>query len=115
MGLLECKDVSELTGKEWKLIPWDKPDTPEDKKRNRCDVLKQTTKEWLLANYFDAFSPISSWGRLDETGWKEKGEMGWWGANDATPESTKSHISGLNKWLQNGNQEDWLIVCDCHI
>ena len=115
LGLLDCKDNSELDGKEWKVRYWDDKDTPEDKKRNRCDVLKHTTKEWLLQNCYDAFTPISTWVRLDETGWKEKGEMGWWGANDATPESTRAHANGLTEWLKNGNQEDWIIVCDCHI
>lgn len=116
LGLVDCKDVSELTGKEWKVRMWDDENTPEDRKRNRCDVLKQTTKDWIVQNYYDAFTPISTWARLDaESGWKEKGEMGWWGANDATPESVKVHASGLKDWLKKGNQEDWLIIVDCHI
>ena len=96
VGIITCEDVSELKGNEWKVVFWDKPGTPENEKRNRCDVLKLATKEWLINNHYDAFSPISTWARLDENGWKEKGEMGWWGVSDATPESTKAHAkSGL--------------------
>jgi hypothetical protein len=115
LGLLDCKDVSELTGNEWKVIYWDKPDTPEDKKRHRCDVLKFTTMDWLVKNCFDAFSPVSTWAMLDDSGWKEKGKMGWWACNDATPESTREHAKGLVDWLKSGNQEDWLIIVDAHI
>jgi hypothetical protein len=115
LGLLDCCDVSELKGNEWKVHYWDTPDTPEDRKRNRCDVLKPTTKEWLLQNCSDAFSPISTWARLDAEGWKEKGEMGWWASSDATPESTRAHASALKDWLKKGNQNDWLVVVDCHI
>jgi hypothetical protein len=108
--------VSELTGKEWKVIPWDKEGTPESERRNRCDVLRQTTKEWLLANCFDYFSPISSWARMDSKyGWKEKGEMGWWAANDSTPETVQKHVQGQREWIKEGDQEDWLIIVDCHI
>jgi len=53
LGILDCKDNKELTGKEWKVHYWDSPDTPEDKRRNRCDVLTQTTKEWLLQNCYN--------------------------------------------------------------
>lgn len=115
LGLLDCKDNKELDGTEWKVRYWDDNDTPEDKKRNRCDVLKNTTKEWLLKNCYDSFTPLSTWARLDDAGWQSKGEMGWWGANDATPEKTREHANGLTEWLKNGDQEDWLVVVDCHI
>lgn len=115
LGLLECKEVKELTGQEWKVVYWNKPYTPEEQKRNRCDVLKPTTKEWLIANCFDAFSPLSSWARLDTNGWQEKGQMGWWGVGSDTPESTQKYASGLREWLAQGDQNDWLVVIDCHI
>lgn len=35
--------------------------------------------------------------------------------NDATPESTREHASGLKAWLGKGNQEDWLVIVDCHV
>jgi hypothetical protein len=95
LGLLECKDAAELTGKEWKTIPWDKPDTSADKRRNRFDVLKQTTKEWVREHYADAFFPLATWARLDaEHGWVERGKMGWWACADDTPESNKGARRG---------------------
>lgn len=115
MGLLQCKDASELTGNEWKVIPWDKPNTPPDRQRNCFDVLKQTTKEWVVQNYFDTFLPISTWARLDGSGWEEKGEMGWFGCGSDTPDSTRTHAAGLREWLSKGDPNDWLVVVDCHI
>jgi len=116
MGLVECKDAGELTGDEWKIIPWDKPDTPAERQRNRFDVLKQTTKAWIERNYLDAFLPISTWARLDSAeGWQEKGEMGWFGYGSDTPDSAKTHASGLRDWLAHGDPNDWIVVVDCHI
>lgn len=114
LGLIECKDVSALTGSEWKIKPWDKPGTPENLKRNRCDVLKQTTLEWLQQNRRDNFCAISTWARLDASGWKEKGRMGWWACSDATPESERDYAAGIIPWLKSGNQEDWVVIVDCH-
>jgi hypothetical protein len=115
LGLLDYKSTKELTGTEWKVIPWDKEDTPKKERRNRCDVLKPTTKEWLLENAFDYFIPIGSYARLDDTGWQSKGEMGWFGCSHDTVESVKEHSQGLVTWLKNGEQMDWLVVVDCHI
>lgn len=116
LGLIECKNVEELTGGEWKVLYWDKPGTPEGKKRNRCDVLKLTTKEWVEQNYAEMFSPISSWARLDaENCWQERGKMGWWANADDTPESNKKHANGLTDWIKSGDQQDWLVVVDAHI
>ncbi len=116
LGLLECKDNSELTGDEWKVLYWDDENTPEDKRRNRCDVLRETTKDWLIDNCFETFLPISTWAILDgENGWQEKGKMGWWACSDATPESSRELANKLVDWINSGNQYDWLIIVDCHI
>lgn len=115
LGLVVCKDVPELDGTEWKVQYWDTPNTPEEKKRNRCDVLLQTTKEYLVENYLEYFYPINAWARLDENGWEEKGYGGWFGCQGGTPNSIKQYSKALKKWITNGNQEDWLVIIDCHI
>lgn len=114
LGLIDCKDISDLNGSEWKVIPWDKPDCPEGK-RNRCDVLKPTTLEWLKENRRDNFCSLSTWARLDANGWVEKGEMMMFACSDATPESERDHAKGLMPWLKSGDQEDWAVIVDCHI
>ena len=115
LGLIECKDASELTGAEWKTLAWDTPDTPPAHRRNRFDVLMPTTREELLASSLDAFSPLSSWAYLDSSGWYEKGKMGRFACSDATPDSVQAHAKNLVEWLQSGDQDDWLVVVDCHI
>lgn len=118
IGLIECKDIAEVAGvtpAPWRVIPWDKPDTPTEQKRNRCDVLKKTTLEWLQQKHRDSFCAISTWARLDASGWREKGKMGWWASSDATPESERQYAVGLIPWLKSGNQNDFVVIVDCHI
>lgn len=115
LGILECKAAKELTGDEWKAIPWDKPDAPPDLRRNRFDVLKQITREWLETRR-DQFNGLSSWARLNGTdGWQEKGTMGWFASADDTPESNRKYAESMSSWIERGGQQDWLAMVDCHI
>jgi hypothetical protein len=115
MGLLEVKEQSELTGKEWKVVPWDTPETPPEERRHRCDVLVPTTREWLRDHYLDMFHPLYTHARLDASGWQEVGRMGWWGSMDTAPARTETYVRDLRPWLQRGDPQDWLVIVDAHI
>lgn len=112
IGLLACKDADELTGKEWKTIKWPRQNRPGV---DRFDVLTQISREDFFAKHLDEFGQINTFARLDQDGWKEKGEMGWFGMSDQTPESTAEFNGGFTSWLRSGDQSDWAVVVDCHI
>jgi hypothetical protein len=114
LGILQCKNADELTGPYERVIPWDKPDTPPEERRNRFDVLLPVTFEWLCDHCEDYFSPIASFARLDANGWQEKGEMGCFGFSSATPESRQEFNQSLWPWIMSGDQNDWLVCVDCH-
>lgn len=60
--------------------------------------------------------PFYTWAIVDEKNWYEQGEMGWWGLNNATEESTKTFIDKFKKIISDvDNQEKYLIIVDCHI
>jgi len=112
LGLIECKDADELTGKEWKTIKWAQPLKAGV---DRFDVLKNTTEAEFRANHADHFNPIRPYAILDERGWREPGPMGWFGCSGATPETRRAIAEGFMPWLRGGNQEDWVVLVDCHI
>lgn len=58
---------------------------------------------------FGTFAVISPDGN-----WIEKGEMGWFGVNDATDESRENYINQFNQLLEK-YPEYYLTVVDCHI
>lgn len=107
LGLLDCKSKNELTGDEWKVIPW-------NHNENRFDVLKNVSLEEFksMRNYFLS---VGTWARLDADGWKEKGKMGWFACSDATTDSTKGFMDSFVPWIKADDQEDWLAILDCHI
>ena len=53
---------------------------------------------------------------VDERGWHEKGEMGWWGFDTSTGDSERAFIEKFNAELKNiDNQEKYIVLVDCHI
>ena len=60
--------------------------------------------------------PFYTWALVDETGWYEQGEMGWWAMSDATDESTNTFIEKFQEYIKaEENQDKYLIIVDCHI
>jgi hypothetical protein len=47
--------------------------------------------------------------------WQEAGSMGWFACHDATNDDLTKHAVSLVDWLKSGNQEDFLVMLDCHI
>lgn len=53
---------------------------------------------------------------LDDEGWKEKGEMGWWGiSSDSTEDRESWSKSYFQTFIANEDPETTLVVVDCHI
>ncbi|WP_430599388.1 hypothetical protein [Enterococcus sp. DIV0179] len=46
--------------------------------------------------------------------WFEKGEMGWWGIDDATAESTENYRKSFSEVLET-MKDHYITVVDCHI
>jgi hypothetical protein len=112
IGLLACKDATELTGAEWKTSKWSRQNTPGV---DRFDVFKQVSEEEFFRDYEKHFVSIKAYARLDQDGWKEPGEMGWFGVSYATPESREAYRKDFLGWLRAGDQRDWVVIVDCHI
>lgn len=59
---------------------------------------------------------FTTFAMLDETGWHEKGEMGWFGFDTSTGDSERDFIKKFNEELKKPeNQEKYLVIVDCHI
>lgn len=57
-----------------------------------------------------------TWALVDENGWYEQGNMGWWALNDATDESTKKFSDMFQEYIKAPqNQNKYLVIVDCHI
>lgn len=66
--------------------------------------------------YVKAMSVWSPFAFVDENGWHEPGEMGWWAIDNSTPDGHKTYH---NEWLEAINNPDnkdkVLVLVDCHI
>lgn len=57
-----------------------------------------------------------TWAVLDEKGWHEKGNMGWFATSDATEEDCQNWNQGFyENFLQGEDLETTLVLVDCHI
>ncbi|MGX1809721.1 hypothetical protein ACWIGI_28705 [Nocardia sp. NPDC055321] len=53
---------------------------------------------------------------LTEAGyWMSKGEMGWFGMDDANADSTQAYLAAANKHIDSLTEDMWLVSVDCHI
>jgi hypothetical protein len=73
------------------------------------------TKDELYSTYRWYFE-FSTFAVLDDEGWKEKGEMGWWGmSSDSTEDREEWSKSYFQSVIANEDPETTLVVVDCHI
>lgn len=53
---------------------------------------------------------------VDANGWYEKGQMGWWGCDNATEESIDDYTEFAEKYFTaEENQNKYIVRVDCHI
>ena len=58
----------------------------------------------------------STFAVVDENGWHEQGEMGWFGCSSETPEEAGDWTKKFEeRFIKNCNPDDVLTVLDCHI
>jgi hypothetical protein len=73
------------------------------------------TLEDLKTKYRYQFE-FGTFAALDETGWQERGEMGWWGMSTDTVDDKREWCkSFMDKFIKNQDPETTLAVVDCHI
>lgn len=115
IGLVQCKDETELTDDErteqgFKLVKWERDTTPP-----RYDVIRLIERE-DLDKYTAAFCKIAGYARLDDDHkWQAPGQMGWFGCSSDTPTLFNEYKNSALDWYQQGDQNDWVIAVDCHI
>lgn len=68
-----------------------------------------------LESYLKSYN-FSTYALLDKDGkWHEPGTMGWFGMSSAGPEEQTKFQSEYMQLINEADQDDWLIVVDCHI
>lgn len=101
----------------WELIVEEKTLKDEEEKpftmyEKEYYMERYGTKE----NFAKMESIFTTWALLDETGWHEKGKMGWWAMNDSTKDSELLFLEKFTETLNKPeNQNKYLIIVDCHI
>jgi hypothetical protein len=59
---------------------------------------------------------FGTWAVLDAEGWKEKGEMGWWGfSSESVEEGQEWSKSFVDAFLKNEDPDTLIVIVDCHI
>jgi hypothetical protein len=100
MGLIKCIKPRVFIDGDWTGGEWDE---------------QPVTLEQLQTEY-RYFFEFCTWAVLDKDGWYTKGEMGWWGMSEATPESRKEFAYNyMEKFILNEKPDTVLVVVDCHI
>jgi hypothetical protein len=67
-------------------------------------------------NYIKAMSSNIPYAFVDANGWYEKGQMGWWGCDNATQESIEDYTEFAEKYFTTEeNQNKYIVWVDCHI
>lgn len=67
-------------------------------------------------NYIKAISSNIPYAFVDANGWYEKGQMGWWGCDNATQKSIEDYTEFAEKYFTaEENQNKYIVWVDCHI
>jgi len=79
------------------------------------DVAKVLTDD-QLEKYRCAFNPLQTYAAVDDYGWYQPGQMGWFGISDHTPDSYLSYAEAFQKsFIHKTGPKDLLVIVDCHI
>lgn len=117
---IEFKNTYNKAIRFWETyVEGKEPITEEEKENIKFELYK---KEYYIKrygtkeNYANMASTFSCWALLDETGWYEKGKMGWWAMNESTRDSEELFIEKFTETINKPeNQDKYLIIVDCHI
>lgn len=106
--------------RKWELLVEGQKANNEDEKRivdynfhsPEYYIYNYGTKE----EYARQVAMFTPWAFLNEEGWFEMGNMGWFALSDASKESRLSYLEYLNSYLNAPeHQEEYLFIIDCHI
>lgn len=106
--------------REWELIVEKKePQNEEEKEIVKWNfytpsyyVEQYGTKE----EYAKQMSMFTTWAFVNEEGWAEQGEVGFWAMHNATKDSRVIFTEKLNEYIKSPeHQEEYLFIVDCHI
>lgn len=143
-GMIILKNGSRVDSAEFKDIDWKAMNTldPTEEKRIRelwrLYINKGGTKQeqekfqkdnfifYKESYYIERYGTMeehlrqagmwSTFAVVDEDGWHEQGEMGWFGMSSDTPEEAGDWTKKFEeRFIKNCNPDDVLTVLDCHI
>jgi len=113
MGLINVKFGKDMTKEELTISNSKKWD---DDTIDKYDVYKNTTRDEFYLKYENYFDKMQTYAVLDNEGWHAPGDMGWWGmSSESTDEKLKFRNSFYENFVSKLEQNDWLIIVDCHI
>lgn len=99
-----------------RVLPWKGQVASDDDRQNWNDVALVLPEAEFYEKHGDDFNPLLTFAGLDDEGWCERGEMGWFGMSSATPDSSKAfNRSFTDRFITPCGPEDLLVVVDCHI
>lgn len=102
------------------VFPWakffaDKPDRQDDPRRLWNDVVIKMTEKEFLADYEACFHPLLTYAALDDNGWHQPGEMGWFGVSHAEDGAkAKFQRDFVRVFIDEAKPTDLLVLLDCH-
>lgn len=81
---------------------------------------------WNDKYYLERYKTCENWIRqdnsnipyafVDENGWHQQGDMGWWGCDNATSESIEEYVKFAEDYFRDvKNQDKYIVWVDCHI
>lgn len=86
-----------------------------DERSSWRDVVK-VLSDAQLETYRCAFNPLRTYAAVDDLGWYQPGQMGWFGYASHTPDSYLAYAEAFQEsFIRKAGPQDLLIVVDCHI
>ena len=109
MGLLTCGNAGKLTGREFWTNKWKRQVNGED----MYDVVEvapdPVVHGQLVADFMNQLRPYAY---VDKSGWRER--VGSYGSATDAAEPLPSYMKDFYDWIKSGDQNDWIVVVDCH-
>lgn len=115
LGLLDVVQGPAKAEKGQLVVPWSQMKNMSGERATWNDVVTLITEDQFMAEYMDAFCPITTFAALDDEGWHAPGEMGWFGC-DRSETSAKRDFQKtfMGKFVRNVPTSDLLVCVDCH-
>ena len=116
IGLLTVAQGPALSDHTQKAIPWAGKLPPEDSRSGWHDVARLIERDAFFADYLDCFCVVRTFAALDNDGWHEAGEMGWFGCSSGTPDTFRQFAREfMPRFVKNAAPDDLLVLVDYHI